>query len=129
MVEPAKFLVQLLMARGVMATSLPETRHGSWQDAQDLFSVLLHTRGSVAAWGGESSFLKKLRTLALFAGIHEASLGQHFLRAGMHISGSDLGQPWRVNEEKQDSSMKEGNQPEGLSRWKVLKSLWVYVLS
>lgn len=71
----------------------------------------------------------KLWTLALLASIHEASLGKPFLRTGTHISGSGPGQPWRVNEEKQDSSMKEGNKPEGLSRWKVFKSLWVYDLS
>lgn len=55
MVEPAEFLVQLLMARGVMATPLPGTGCSSWQDAQDLSCVLLHSLSSVAAWG-ESSF-------------------------------------------------------------------------
>lgn len=67
---------------------------------------------------GNFPFLKTLNTgiVCWHSGIHEASLGKHFLRAGMDVSGSGPGQLWKVNEEKRDSSMKEGNKPEGLSR-------------
>lgn len=127
--DPAELLVQLVMARGVLATFLPETRHSFWQDAPGpVLCAPAHSWLSCCMRSGIFLFLK-LWTQALLADIHEASLGKHFLRVGTHISGSGPGQPWRVNEEKQDSSMKEGNKPEDLSRWKVFKSLWVYVLS